>query len=279
MKIHAIFSDYDGTLCPTASIDIEGGNNIPSDLEDLLWHISDKIKIVIVTSKDYQFIHKNTMFARAASCILGLETLILNHDRGQKVHERPHCVIESSFSLDIEILRRNSYLLSSIANNISRRFRKIRLEYKYTYSRNLLAGITIDWRHLHDWGEFRKEIESFSINELTRYNTENNKYSRLYLQTYSTHPFIDVYSTKCNKATAFDRIAEEINIKKNILYLGDSENDNPAFQRADISVGIVSDPRLRPKLECDYLIDFNSLPLFLRNLLFNEFVFTKELLP
>ena len=90
---------------------------------------------------------------------------------------------------------------------------------------------------------------------------------------------MDVYSTKCSKAKAFDRIAEEIYIKKNILYLGDSENDNPAFRRADISVGISSDRRLNPKLDCNYLIDFSLLPIFLRKLYNNDFVFNNDLIP
>jgi HAD superfamily hydrolase (TIGR01484 family) len=277
MEIKAILSDYDGTLCPTTSIGGHSGNAIPFDLEEVLWRISEKMTIVIVTSKDYQFIHYNTMFAWAASCILGLETLILNHKRGQEKHYRPNCVIESTFSLDVEILRRNSHLLSTVANNISRKFRDMRLDYKYTFKRNLLAGVTIDWRHLDDWDEIRKDIEPFTNSEISKCNTSSD--SPLYSQTYSTHPFIDVYSTRCTKATAIDRISEETNIKKNILYLGDSENDNPAFRRADVSVGVFSDSRLNPKLDCDYLIDFNLLPLFLRNLYNNEFIFNNNLLP
>jgi hypothetical protein len=43
------------------------------------------------------------------------------------------------------------------------------------------------------------------------------------------------------------------------MYLGDSENDNPAFRRSDISIGIHSDTRLNPKLDCEYMLDFNQL--------------------
>lgn len=35
-----------------------------------------------------------------------------------------------------------------------------------------------------------------------------------------------------------------------ILYLGDSENDNSAFSKASVSIGITSDKRLTPKLDC-----------------------------
>jgi soluble P-type ATPase len=38
------------------------------------------------------------------------------------------------------------------------------------------------------------------------------------------------------------------NLSGKIIYLGDSENDNPDFRKADISIGVISDNRLNPKL-------------------------------
>ena len=94
-----------------------------------------------------------------------------------------------------------------------------------------------------------------------------------------------IYSTICSKDIAYDNIYDIINKphnyrwkNKNIMYLGDSENDNPAFRKADISIGIKSDERLNPKLDCQYLINFNQLPKFLMNLLKNDFIFSEKLL-
>jgi hypothetical protein len=64
----------------------------------------------------------------------------------------------------------------------------------------------------------------------------------------------------------------------NVMYMGDSENDNPAFRKSDISIGIHSDIRLSPKLDCKYMLDFNQLPLFLRRLTDNDFIFSESLL-
>ena len=50
---------------------------------------------------------------------------------------------------------------------------------------------------------------------------------------------------------------------QNIMYLGDSENDNPAFKKAAVSIGIHSDIRLKPKINCKYNICFNKLSTFL----------------
>ena len=88
--------------------------------------------------------------------------------------------------------------------------------------------------------------------------------SNLYIQKYSSHPFLDIYAVYCDKGMAFDLIASSIlnpedNGEMSILYLGDSENDNSAFKKASISIGITSDKRLTPKLDCQYLIDFKPL--------------------
>lgn len=64
-----------------------------------------------------------------------------------------------------------------------------------------------------------------------------------------------------------------------ILYLGDSENDNSAFKRASISIGNrISDKRLTPKLDCQYLIEFKQLSDFLKHLEENKYIFSESLL-
>jgi hypothetical protein len=111
--------------------------------------------------------------------------------------------------------------------------------------------------------------------------------SDLYVQTYRSHLFMDVYALYCNKGMAFDLVADDIlNIKtseegdegEGILYLGDSENDNPAFSKASISIGIISDKRLTAKLDCQYVIEFKKLYGFLERLIKSKFVFSGDLL-
>ena len=59
------------------------------------------------------------------------------------------------------------------------------------------------------------------------------------------------------------------------MYLGDSENDNPAFRISDISIGIRSDTRLGSLRDCKYMLDFNQLPIFLRSLMDNNYIFSE----
>jgi hypothetical protein len=104
----------------------------------------------------------------------------------------------------------------------------------------------------------------------------------VYVQKYSEHPFVDIYSIECNKGVAFDTIISELGYisldNKGTLYLGDSENDNPAFRKAGISIGIRSDTRVNPKLDCSYFLDYERLSHFLMKLRKNDFIFTDELL-
>jgi predicted mannosyl-3-phosphoglycerate phosphatase (HAD superfamily) len=103
---------------------------------------------------------------------------------------------------------------------------------------------------------------------------------RPFVQTYSSHPFLDMYGVECNKGLAFDSVLSQLRQEEiaNVMYLGDSENDNPAFRKSDISIGIRSDTRLNPMLDCNYMLDFNQLPLFLRGLKDNNYIFSEELL-
>jgi hypothetical protein len=41
------------------------------------------------------------------------------------------------------------------------------------------------------------------------------------------------------------------------------KNDNPAFRKAGVSIGVRSDSRITPKLECQHTINFDSLARFL----------------
>jgi phosphoserine phosphatase len=90
---------------------------------------------------------------------------------------------------------------------------------------------------------------------------------------------------KCDKGLAFDYFfkrytnnltlsdsVRNTRITRNVLYLGDSENDNPAFRRSDISIGVSSDKRLNPKLACKYNIEFKHLSIFLNRLLENGLI-------
>jgi hydroxymethylpyrimidine pyrophosphatase-like HAD family hydrolase len=170
----------------------------------------------------------------------------------------------------------------------NQKHKDIMIEEKYDSAKEILIGLTIDYRHLQNWQLFKENKEP-SIREVIQRTINANlvtsspsKY-RPFIQTYSSHPFLDVYGVECNKGLAFENVISQLEEKEergtNVIYFGDSENDNPAFRKSDISIGIRSDKRLNPKLDCKYMLPFNQLPLFLRGLMDNDFVFVDSLLP
>jgi HAD superfamily hydrolase (TIGR01484 family) len=291
-KVNAILSDYDGTLCPTTSVrnkNSYGVGTIPQGLEQILFRISEHIPICIISSKDYTFLHRRARFARILSCVLGTETVVhkphyVDETQNYGCIRCQHLITSGRSLLD------NSKLLNSVVEVLQNHdYRDIMIEKKYTSNNEILIGLTIDYRHLHNWRSFKeneepalKKIIQESINENLAPNLPAKDWP--FIQKYSSHPFLDVYGVECNKDLAFNSVISHLEEKKesgteNIMYLGDSENDNPAFKKSGISIGIRSDTRLNPLLDCKYMIDFKQLPIFLRDLKDNYYIFSEELLP
>jgi HAD superfamily hydrolase (TIGR01484 family) len=290
LRISVIISDYDGTLCPTASL--KGLNNqIPPDLEKVLWDISAKIPVCILSTKDFGFLRKKVQFAKIVSCIMGLEIFELatlesraaNVDIDLVPNSKNYLSVKGEFSnvisqyrlLGVNKLVKNSVLLKRLSDKIEKEFQDISIEPKFNYVDGILAAISLDYRQIQKWEHYKTNIEPYVLNSIQQFvlSLPND----LFVQTYSDHPFIDIYSMHLNKGRAIDAIAHMLNLSKEqkVLYLGDSENDNPAFRKADLSIGIRSDERVKTKLDSDYLIHFNELTPFLQKLYAEDFVFNR----
>lgn len=290
LRISVIISDYDGTLCPTASL--KGVNNqIPPDLEKVLWDISAKIPVCILSTKDFGFLRKKVQFAKIVSCIMGLEIFELatlesraaNVDIDLVPNSKNYPSVKGEFSnvisqyrlLDVKTLVKNSMLLKKLSDKIEKEFQDISIEPKYNYVDGILVAISLDYRQIQKWEHYKTNIEPYVLISIQQFvlSLPND----LFVQTYSDHPFIDIYSMQLDKGQAIDAIFHLLNLSKEqkVLYLGDSENDNPAFRKADLSIGIRSDERVKTKLDSDYLIQFNELTPFLQKLYAEDFVFNR----
>lgn len=290
LRISVIISDYDGTLCPTASL--KGVNNqIPPDLEKVLWDISAKIPVCILSTKDFGFLRKKVQFAKIVSCIMGLEIFELatlesraaNVDIDLVPNSENYLSVKGEFSniisqyrlLDVKTLVKNSMLLKKLSDKIEKEFQDISIEPKYNYVDGILVAISLDYRQIQKWEHYKTNIEPYVLTSIQQFvlSLPND----LFVQTYSDHPFIDIYSMQLDKGQAIDAIFHLLNLSKEqkVLYLGDSENDNPAFRKADLSIGIRSDERVKTKLDSDYVIQFNELTPFLQKLYAEDFVFNR----
>ncbi len=271
-KIFAIISDYDGTLCPTGNMRIKDQNMVPRRLEEILQEISKEIPICILSSKDYWFLSPRVQFASIISCIMGIETLVMDKSSDVRPKIKDHRMLYENSTLI-----KSAKALEKLSEDVISRFPDIMVERKFT-SEGFLAGVTFDWRDIKDWKGYSKLITEYVKKTLPYepYCFPNC----LYLQIYDSHPFLDVYAIKCDKGRGFDCVMTELKCieKSGILYLGDSENDNPAFAKAGISIGIHSDPRVNPRLNCNYSLDYEQLSLFLQKLRDNDYLFCDELL-
>jgi HAD superfamily hydrolase (TIGR01484 family) len=290
-QIDILLSDFDGTLCPTTSLRGDGSNSwgvIPSELEQLLSRISERIPVCIISSKDFKFLHERTRFASILSCVLGMETIVHYSHYKDKEIKKFGCINTQHLIASSHSLMDNSKLLHNVMKILqNQNYQDIMIEEKYTSDREILIGLTIDYRHLENWQSFKENKEPIlremierSIN--TNLATNLPSKDRPFIQTYSSHPFLDMYEVECNKGLAFDSVLSQLKSEErgaNVMYLGDSENDNPAFRKSDISIGIRSDARLNPMLDCNYMLDFNQLPLFLRGLIDNNYIFSEDILP
>jgi hypothetical protein len=277
-KVHAILTDYDGTLVPTADVKNPETNTIPGKLQEILEKVCSEMPVCVISTKDFEFLRNKTIFAKVLSCMMGIETLVLRH------HGSSGSIEKRALYADLQVLQLKSKPLEIIAEEVNscEAFSSILIERKHT-SDGILAGLTIDWRHhpSYDWSYYRRGITHF-INSIVANLKKSPVPVDVYIQKYSEHPFVDIYSIQCNKGVAFDTVISELAYisahGKGILYLGDSENDNPAFRKAGISIGIRSDARVNPKLDCSYFLDYERLSHFLMKLRKNNFIFTDELL-
>jgi trehalose-6-phosphatase len=295
--IRAIFSDYDGTLCSaSAARDTSlGQNRIPLEIREVLQQIAEQIPVCIISSKDYFFLKETRAFAKVVSCLMGIETLsfAINAAEQQSPPIHRKILVEESD------LSAQSDALEEIAKSIESEpgFTSIIVERKYTSDRIILAGITVDWRYSNNWDYYKRGVRHLVSAAVTNISQPPVPL-HLYLQKYNFHPFVDVYVIECNKGTAFDLVLSEIsaaahdtekenedddrknsssNIRaEDVLYLGDSENDNPAFRKAGVSIGVRSDNRIIPELECQHLIKFDRLARFLCQLKDNHLRFNEE---
>lgn len=270
-RVSAIVSDYDGTLCITDKSCNK--NAIPKELELTLSEIANHIPVCILSRNDYRSLKDRVSFASTISCILGVETLVFDKTRtGSKCKVKTRLLL-----LERDLLHSHSFTLNQLTHDVKMKFPGIKAVQRFTCD-GLLASITFDWRYHKDYKmrywtiiEYVREKLSAMIHDCS---------SGPFLQTYDSYPFVDVHTTECDKGLGFDRIVAGLDrdyTNGAILYLGDSENDNPAFRKADISIGVYTNKR-NSKLDCQYAIDYDHLPQFLCRLRDNNFEFHDEFL-
>jgi hypothetical protein len=232
LKISAIFSDYDGTLAPEeVSLDASG---VPEEIGEPLLRLSPSIPIAIVTSKDFGFVRPRTPFARAWACVSGLE-IVLSDGRSLAAPQTGSRLREG---LEY-VKRRNEFGLA--------------LELKRSTTKGLLA-FSVDWR-----GKPAPPAEfiTTTIADLSRMG--------LTVVYDPARPFLDVFGRKPDKGGAVREMKRLLGVNGNVLFLGNSAADNPAFEEADLAICVDHGQSLGG-LACGYALRREELGRFFRSL-------------
>lgn len=250
-KLEAIFSDYDGTLC---ALELRREDAFISPrLKRVLTKASKGIKIGIVTTKDLGFIKERVPFAHGIAATCGLEIEVDGKSTLDERVREPNKKMEQGYQ---DALKR----ILQIRDNIM-------VERKETDDGGLIA-FCVDWRLSRNWDEARKKV--VPVLELC-------KEQGLYVVDSTLSPFANVFPMEVDKGAAFKKLREEMGVTGPVMYLGDTEVDDPAFQLADISVG-VKHRRIMPALQCKYKIEFFELDNFILKLVDADFSFQEGML-
>ncbi|MBM3898393.1 MAG: HAD-IIB family hydrolase [Thaumarchaeota archaeon] len=250
VKIEAIFSDYDGTLSPLEVSREE--TSIPASLFSLLKKVSSRIPLAVITTKDLRFVKEKVPFASATATICGLELQTRNTRFLDQRALKKTAIVDKAYNESLRIAKMLDNLI---------------IERKISSDGDLFA-FCVDWRMSRNWMNAQRIISPFlyRCRELGLYVVESD-----------ANPFADVYPIKVDKGTALARVKNELGLNGPIMYLGDSEFDNPAFKLADISIGIVH-KEMNPNLLSRYQMEFSKLETFFSRLLTANFDFRTSML-
>lgn len=245
IPIKLLVLDYDGTISPLNVARTK--SKVPEETHVMLQRIGRFIPIAIVTTKDLSFVMPRTSFAHAWSAASGLEAKI----NGKTLQKKGYLRRLKRVSLALEYARS---CLTCYG---------IEVEEKRDMNCRTIA-FCVDWRRAQDAEKAMNEANNVAVHceELG-----------LKVVGYGCQPFFDVYPLPVDKGGALEEMLKELNSKRGVLYMGDTEADNPAFERSDVSVGVVHKETCVEKLACDYLVKFEDVSSFLGRLLANHFLF------
>ena len=193
-----LFTDLDGTLIPPELV--RSRPEVPPPLERALRRVTELIPVAVVTTKDCDFASRVVPYAVAYACVNGIEVRA-----GRYIAVARDVKFEAVEEAYKAALGLDAYV-----------------EVKRVWG-GKMAGFTVDWRGR---GAPPRGLEG--VLQLA---------GRLGLKVlrYPRHPFVDIYGAEVDKGEAV-RLLKALLGVKHVVYMGDSENDIPAWREADVKI-------------------------------------------
>ncbi|MEM4519206.1 MAG: HAD-IIB family hydrolase [Sulfolobales archaeon] len=232
VKRVGVFFDFDGTLSPLDVGRNEAG--IRDELVKALKHISTKYLIAVASSKDCYFLLNKAPYFHSYICVNGLEILTDNY-----------------LLCDSSLTKKHLLNAMSYVKTLAMKLSGVDLEEKNSLT-NILIGLSIDWRRSNKIPNELNEIILIARN------------SGLNVIEYELNPFIDIYISDKNKGDAIKTLKSLLGLDR-VIYLGDGENDIPAFKVSDQSVLVRHKYNTDLKVEVDYEVPYEKLHRWLFN--------------
>jgi hypothetical protein len=215
----------------------------------VLYQISRRIPVAVITTKDLAFVVKRTPFAHAWVGLGGLEIKIGD------VVTRASCLRKMTTHLTTAL----KYAKGFSGNDLI-------IEEKRD-SEGATVAFSVDWRR----AENRCRAEERALKIISYCET-----LPIVSIKYEGQPFFDVFPCPVNKGKALLKLKQKLGLRNGILYMGDSSVDNAAFEAADIAVGVIHE-ETPDNLVCEYYVKFEDVTTFLQGLLKNRFRFSLKL--
>ena len=243
--IKALFMDYDGTISPINVSRLE--SRVPPKIMLALNGIRERIPVALITTKSLEFVVARTPFACAWSALGGLETRI-----GEVTYRAPCLKTTRNLEAALHYATRKSEGLLTVEEKPD--------------SQGKVVAFSVDWRFANN----PERAEKAAMRILSFING-------LHVVTfpYTGQPFFDVFPCAVDKGKALLDLKQKLGVLNNVMYMGDSALDNPAFELAEVAVGVINEET--PKnLASEYLVRFERLADFLLCLLENDFLFNPD---
>ncbi len=221
----ALFTDLDGTLIPPELV--RSRPEVPPALERALRRIAELIPVAVVTTKDCDFASRVVPYAAAYACVNGIEVRA-----GRYIAVARDVKLEAVEEAYKAALGLDAYL-----------------EAKRVWG-GKMAGFTVDWRG--------REAPPRGLEEVLQLA------GRLGLKVlrYSRHPFVDIYGAEVDKGEAV-RLLKALLGVKHVVYMGDSENDIPAWREADVKILVRHGLNSGFRFDGAIPISYEELPTYL----------------